>query len=288
MFFKNFNPGVVKIPVRSIDETIRYAKIGGFKGIDLNVEHAEEAVREGGTDAIKAKMSEAGLQFGGWPLPVEWRKTEEQFFSDLAKLPAQAKLAADIGCTRCYTFVFGWSDEKTRKEQFDFLVYRFRLIAEVLRGYGCSLGLEFIGPLTQRKNARYGCVYTMDAMLAIACAIGTGNVGLLLDCWHWYTALSTVTDLRQLVADEVVYIHVNDAPKGIDVLEQIDTQRALPGETDVIDIKGFLGAMKEIGYEGPVTPEPFSEKINTMQDKEEAARILGRSMDDIWKKAGLA
>ena len=98
-------------------------------------------------------------------------------------------------------------------------------------------------------------------MLALGREIGP-NVGLLLDCWHWYTSHGTLDDLKRLTAEQVVYVHVNDAPAGIPVDEQQDMVRALPGETGVIDIVGFLQTLRAIGYDGPVTPEPFKKELN--------------------------
>ena len=286
--FRNLSPGAVGIPANTLQEGLHYAKIGGFEGLDVSLGQVREIAERDGTDAVLDMYAEANIKLGGWGLAVSWSADDKEFYESLSRLPADAELAAELGTFRAATWVVGWSDDRTRKEQFDFMVKRFRLIAEVLLDLGHCIGLEFIGPHNSRKNARYGCVYTMDAMLAICCAIGTGNVGLLLDCWHWYACQSTLTDLKQLVADEVVYVHVSDAPAGIDVLDQIDTVRCLPGETGVIDLVGFLQALDGIGFDGPVTPEPFSRRLNEMTDKDAAAREIGNALLGVWESAGLS
>jgi len=124
-------------------------------------------------------------------------------------------------------------------------------------------------------------ICTMDGMLDLAGAIGTGNVGLLLDAWHWYTSHGTIDDLLRLSDADIVQVHINDAPAGVDVDDQIDSVRALPGETGVIDLAGFLGALRQIGYTGPVTPEPFSEKLKTMGPAE-AVRATGMALGGVW------
>ena len=96
--------------------------------------------------------------------------------------------------------------------------------------------------------------------LGLAAAIGTGNVGLLFDVWHWYTSHATFDDVRKLGKDDVVYVHVNDAPAGIERDDQQDLVRCLPGETGVIPVPELLQILKQIGYDGPVVPEPLSEK----------------------------
>ncbi len=286
--FRNLRPGAVGIPANTLQEGLHYAKIGGFEGLDASLGQVREIADRDGAEAVLDMYAEAGIKVGGWGLSVNWQGSDAEFYESLSQLPSDAELAAELGTFRSATWVVGWSDDRTRKEQFDFLVKRFRLIAEILLDHGHCIGLEFIGPLNSRKASRYGCVYTMDAMLAICCAIGTGNVGLLLDAWHWYTCLSTVTDLKQLVADEVVYVHICDAPAGIDALDQIDSVRSLPGETGVIDLVGFLQALDGIGYDGPVTPEPFNRRLNEMTDKDAAAREIGNALLGVWESAGLS
>ncbi len=64
---------------------------------------------------------------------------------------------------------------------------------------------------------------------------------------------------------------MNEAPKGIPVDQQVDNRRGLPGATGVIDLKTFLGAMVQIGYDGPVLCEPFSQEPRQMPPEQALA-----------------
>jgi sugar phosphate isomerase/epimerase len=286
--FKNLNTGAIGIK-RGWIEALDLARDAGFGGADLSLGDAQNLAAQQGVDAVKALYSDRGLRMGGWGLPVNWRASEADFIESLGHLPAQAKLAAELGCFRTMTWMLGWSDDLPRKEHFDRVTRRFRLCAEVLGDYGHRLGLEFIGPRTSRAPHRHGFVYTMDGMLTLCCAIGTGNVGLLFDVWHWYTCRSTLDDVRKLTADDVVYVHINDAPAGVDVLDQIDNQRCLPGETGVIPNGDLLRILNEIGYDGPVTVEPFNQPLREAAERDpgEAARLTSRSLDKVFAEAGL-
>ena len=81
-------------------------------------------------------------------------------------------------------------------------------------------------------------------------------------------------------------VHVNDAPAGIARDEQIDTVRTLPMETGVIDLAGFMQAMQEIGYDGPVMPEPFSQRVNDLAATDSACRGA-RSSAMRWMRCGV-
>ena len=39
----------------------------------------------------------------------------------------------------------------------------------------------------------------------------------------------------------------------------------------MIDAKGFLGALLEIGYDGPIRAEPFNQRLNDLDDDEASA-----------------
>lgn len=283
--FRNLSPGAVGI-AGSLTGIIELAKNAGFGGIDVPIAEAAKMVEDGAADDVKARFSEAGLQMGGWGLPVDFRKDEESFQKGLAELPRLAKAAQAIGATRVPTWILPFSDELPFEENFKQHARRLGACAEVLKDHGCRLGLEFVGPKTCRDGHQYEFAYNMDQMLALAQEIGTGNVGLLLDCWHWYTAHHTPEDLKQLTNSDVVYVHVNDAPAGVDVDEQVDSVRDLPGATGVIDIGSFMQALDTMGYDGPIAAEPFSQEVREMGN-EQAAKVTLESLNKIWQVAGL-
>jgi sugar phosphate isomerase/epimerase len=241
---------------------------------------------EKGAEHVRDLFAAAGLKPGGWGLPVNWRGSEEEFQADLKDLPRLAAAGQAIGCPRVVMWILPSSNERPFEENFEFHVRRFRPCAAILKDHGCRLGLEFIGPRTLRASAKYEFIYTMDGMLELCAAIGTGNMGLLLDGWHWYTSGGTVEDLRRLTNEDVVYVHINDAPAGVPLDEQIDNVRCLPGETGVIDNVNFLKCLQEIGYDGPVTPEPFSQRVNALPPAE-AAQVTAEALNKVWTAAGL-
>ena len=124
----------------------------------------------------------------------------------------------------------------------------------------------------------------MDQMAELCAAVGP-NCGYLLDAWHWYTAREGASNLLALEAAQVVDVHVNDAPRR-PVGEQLDHERCLPGETGVIDIATFLGSLKEIGYDGPVMVEPFSQRLREMAAAEACAATRA-ALDKVFAQAGI-
>jgi sugar phosphate isomerase/epimerase len=284
--YKNLSLGALgyRLPLQ---KAVEMTQIGGFQGIEINIVEIEEMLKSKQIDEIEHLVEENGLKLGGWGLPVNFRGDLEKYCADLEKLSRYAQIAEEIGCKRVFTWILPFSDEMPFEENFEFHIERLRPIAEVLEDHGCYFGLEFVGPKTSRINHNYEFIYTMDGILRLCDGIGTGNLGLLLDSWHWYTTYGTTGQLRKLKSEQVVYVHINDAPSGIPVEEQIDNVRCLPGETGVIDLVGFLRTLREIGYDGPVTPEPFSRKLKEMSVVE-AVKLTGKSLDRVWEEAGIS
>lgn len=281
------NPGAIGVRAGTLDEAIAAAKQGGFAGVECKAPEVADLVEARGAAAVKERFAAAGPRPAAWGLPVAWRGGEEEWRRDVDALPRLARAAAAIGCPRTMTFIPSWSDDRPFDENWQFHVARFAPIARVLADHGCRLGLEFLGPKTLYADRPYPFVHTMGRMLELGATIGP-NVGLLLDCWHWHTSHGTLDELRALRPEQVVYVHVNDAPAGVPLDEQIDSVRALPGETGVIDIAGFLGALRAVGYDGPVTPEPFKKELAELPSDEARLRTVGAAMDAIFRRAGLA
>jgi len=283
--FTCLSPGAIGIGA-NLSEAISLAKQTGFQGVEVSIGEVADLIEKESIEAVRERFAASGIRPGGWGLPVDWRAPETKFEESLKGLARFAKAGQAIGCTRCATWVLPFSEDTPFEENFEWHAKRFRRIAEILKDFGCSVGLEFIGPKTLRAGHRYEFIYTMEGMLQLADRIGTGNVGLLLDCWHWYTAHGTLEALRKLKPEQVVYVHVNDAPAGIPIDEQIDNVRCLPGATGVIDLVGFLQALRHIGYDGPITPEPFSKELQGLSPLEAAGRTAD-ALKTVWQKAGI-
>ena len=105
---------------------------------------------------------------------------------------------------------------------------------------------------------------------------------MLLDCFHWYTSGGNAEDITHKLKGKVVYVHVNDARAGRTRDEQIDGERALPGDTGVIDNETFLGCLRKINYDGPIAAEPFMPELGKIP-ADEAVKRTAAAM----KKVGI-
>ncbi len=267
-----------RIGVRvGFEESVELAARFGFEGVALDTGYA----MENGPEAVVRMLEEKGLQSAGWGLPMRLVGPDEDFKTGLGKLGEVAAVCARVGDLRCSTWVPSASDEMPYDDMFAYMRDRLAAIGQVFKEHNVRLGLEFLGPLTIRAGKKYEFVHTMEGMLELGRAAGTGNVSLLLDCWHLYTSGAPNDDVLNLTDDDIVSVHINDAPTGIPLEEHRDNARALPGETGVIDVPQFMEYLKQIGYTGAVIVEPFSERVKQMEPLE-AIRATKESIDSVW------
>src|SRR5664279_1708352 len=269
--FSCLNPSHVGITV-SFREGLALAERHGFGGYDAQLATLHDEVSAHGAPAVRDLYCQHGLRMGAWNLPfMPYRVTEAEWRDWLGKLPPLLASAHALGAVRAGMWIFPGSDERSYDDNFTFHVARFRPVAQLLAEHGIRLGLEFIGPETTLRSFKHPFVRSVASILQLARAIGP-NCGLLIDAWHWHCAGGTREDLRGLTRELLVHVHVDDAPAGVPRAELIDNRRKLPCTTGVIDIDGFMQALANAGYDGPVTAEPFDSELSALPAEEAAAR----------------
>jgi sugar phosphate isomerase/epimerase len=275
------------LPVRvPFARELELARTHGFDALDVSVSMLRQAARDRSAGELAERFAAHGLRPGGFRLPFDYQARRDDFAADLRRLRLVARAAGALGSRWCYYWIEPTSKELTFAQNTAIQVERLRAITDVLAEFGCRLGLEPIGPRTLRVGARYEFVHSIPMALELFEAVDCPNVGLLLDCYHWYTSHGTLAELDTLDASQVVYVHINDAVSGVPVDEQLDDARQLPGTTGVIDLNGFLRALARIGYDGPVAVEPFDRGLASLA-VDERVRLAADSVRAAFAAAGI-
>lgn len=251
-------------------------KAGQLDAIELAARYGFESVSpdpgylatldDGGRALLVSTMKEKSVRWGAAGLPVDFRRDESTFINGLKSLPAIAKSLQLAGVTRVGTWLKPFDESLTYVANFRQHARRLRECVRILGDHGHRFGMEYVGPKTLWASSRHSFIHSMAETKELIAEINEDNVGFVLDSWHWYTAHETLDDLRTLTNKDVVACDLNDAPTGKSIDEQIDNQRELPAATGVIDLKGFLSVLVDIGYDGPVRAEPFNAKLNAMEN----------------------
>jgi sugar phosphate isomerase/epimerase len=252
-------------------EAVRLAGKFGFESV-APAEGELARISQTELEELLGLLKETHLVWGGAGMPVNFRADDDKFKADLAQLPEGAKALKRAGVSRASTWLSPSSNSLTYAANFRQHAVRLREIGKIYADAGIRFGLEYVGPKTSWTSGRYPFVHSMAEAKELIAEIGCPNVGLVLDSWHWYTAEETEADLLSLSGEDVVACDLNDAPAGIEVHQQMDLTRDLPCATGVIDLKTFLGALVEIGYDGPIRAEPFKKELQGLPAEEAVAQ----------------
>lgn len=287
-------------------EQARLAARVGYAGIDW----AWGPARLAGVDATRALLSELKIRptIVNLPGPNPLTGDEPAFQARLPQLEEDAAFAAAIGCHR-FQLVLGATTPagQTREQRWSVVQSRLAAVSNVLVRHDIRLGLEFLGPLQFRMGrgggaARQGgtageapaaaatppppvpFVYTLTETVRL-CEQSGPNLGATLDAWHWYHSGGTIAEILATDTSRIVHVHISDA-KPMPAEDVRDNMRWLAGE-GVIDLVGFLQALKKIGYDGGVAPETIGPRIPDDMAPEESARLALEATTAVMRKAGV-
>jgi sugar phosphate isomerase/epimerase len=253
------------------------------QAIDLAAKHGFDVVDADGKflaglgggelSDLSAYMQSKSVAWAMAGLPVEFRRDEAAFTTGMAAFPAYAQALRRAGVRMVTTYVLPMSNDRTYLANFKLHTARLRAVAQMLSDAGLRLGVEYVAPKTLWAAQRYPFVHNMAEMRELLGEINWPNTGLVLDSWHWYHAGDQASDILALKAADVVSVDLNDAPAGVPKDQMVDSKRELPAATGVIDVRSFLSALQQIGFQGPVRAEPFNDAVRHMapDDAAEAA-----------------
>jgi sugar phosphate isomerase/epimerase len=278
--------GAVTRGVSGADKARLAAKVG-FGGVDWDFGPAKTA----GLDATKALFTELKIKptIANLPMarPLPFGGDQTAFDQALTQLSEDAAFTVAIGCQRMMVVLPATSP--TTKEEFRRVVRdRLAAISQVLQKSKVRLGIEFLG-VQQFRMARAGgppptpFIWNLPEAASLAKDSGA-NIGVILDVWHWHHSGSTLADIAAAGKERIVHVHVSDA-RAQPPEEVRDNQRVMPGE-GVIDLVGFFQALKKIGYDGGVSPEPLG-RVPEGMSAEEGAKLALDTTLAVMKKAGV-
>ncbi|MCX6588859.1 MAG: TIM barrel protein [Acidobacteria bacterium] len=265
------SPGSIGVKATQ-EQAIEFAHYYGFEAVEPYGEPMA-AMEPAQIRELAAGVRAKRLVWGAAGLTVEYRKDQATFEAGMARFPAVAKALATAGVTRVSTWLMAASDELTYLQNMRQHAARLRAIAQVCKDNGQRFGLEYVGPKTLWTSRRYPFIHTMAEAKDLIAEIGTGNVGFVLDSWHWQMAGEGAAELKTLRNEDIVSIDLNDAPAGVPADQQIDSKRELPLATGVLDVKTFLNTLNGLGCDAPARCEPFNAALRALPPEQALAKV---------------
>jgi sugar phosphate isomerase/epimerase len=279
--------GSVARGVSGLDKVRLAAKVG-YGGVDWDLGPAKAA----GVDAVKALFAELRIKptITNLPMarPLPFGGEQAAFQAALTQLADDAAFCSAIGCQKMMV-VLSPTGPVPKEEHRKVVRDRIAAVSEVLQKSNLRLGLEFLG-VQQFRMGRAGgpppnpFIWTLPETVALARDCGP-NIGAILDVWHWHHSGGTIAEIVATDRQRIVHVHVSDA-KPQPPEEVRDNGRVMPGEGS-IDLVGFFQALKKIGYDDGVSPEPLG-RVPAEMSPEEGAKLALDTTLSVMKRAGVA
>lgn len=165
---------------------------------------------------------------------------DEAGFADIMNgLKFCCDVGDEIGCHKVVivpTFDVG---NKTIKEIHNETVRVIHIMADYAAPRGMKLAFEFVGYPNCSVN-------TFGQAFDIVEAVNRDNVGIVLDCFHFYSMRSSLADLRRAKKEHIFIFHLDDS-EDLPVGAARDEHRLMPGE-GAIDLPAIFQTLKDMGY----------------------------------------
>jgi len=151
-----------------------------------------------------------------------------------------------------------------------------REVGEIAKQFQMIANFEFLRSSTFAS--------TLTTLLSITRAAAHPNVGVLFDCYHFWSGLNKLEDLDTVRPGEIKHAHFQDVP---DIpREMLDlTTRAIPGD-GVSPLTTILRKLADKGYDGPLSVELFLPRLQE-GDPYEVAREIKTKAEAVMRKAGV-
>jgi len=261
-----------------IDIAIRAVSRLGFDGIELctwkGLPTDLDLLDKKRQREIKHLAEEARLIINAVGGHVGYIETDEKKrIASINRTKRNIDLAVELGATVVDTFSGASREDIPEERAWELLVDSISDCADYGAERGVFIGFEpHVGML----------VDTPEKMLRLLSSVKSSSLKVNLDVSHFAILGLHIPDVVRLLSRHIIHTHLKDA-RGL----YPDFQFLIPGEGD-LNIREFVMALKENGYQGFVTSE-----ISVMRqgwrdyDPFYAAELTHRTVSYVFKELGL-
>ncbi len=236
---------------RDYPATIEAAAKAGFQAVELWLPHIEKFIASGRSPAdaravLKDNAVEpAGACFVAGLITSTGDAKRKAFDAAKARFELCQELGAKvICCVADGPAAPTLDDYHTAAEQ-------TREVCDLAGSFGLSVALEFV--------AGFPFIGTLATTAKVVNDADHVNLGILLDCFHFWTGRSKMEDFNALRGAPIAFVHLNDArtlPR--EMLR--DSDRVLPGH-GCFPLREIVRRIEATGYDSFYSLELFSAEL---------------------------
>jgi sugar phosphate isomerase/epimerase len=193
----------------------------------------------------------------------------------LDNLKKRCEMFGALGLTKIYSTTGTMA--KPAADDYKKAADNLRDVGDIAKQFQMTVNFEFL------RTSPFAS--TLNTMLSITRAAGHPNIGILFDCYHFWSGLNKLEDLDALRPGDIKHAHFQDVP---DMPRELldSTTRVIPGD-GVSPLTTILNKLAtKGGYDGPLSVELFLPKFQE-GDPFEVAREIKTKAEGVMRKAGV-
>jgi sugar phosphate isomerase/epimerase len=95
--FSTLSAGSIGVRAGSWQESLVAARLGGFAGVEIDLQAVHNAVLADGLDAVRARFDDAGVVPAAFFVPVDWNGEEKNWRAGLERASGAGKNGGGAG-----------------------------------------------------------------------------------------------------------------------------------------------------------------------------------------------
>ena len=182
---------------------------------------------------------------------------------------------AALGLNRTYTTTATPANPpKYTLDDYKSAATNLREVGEVAQQFKMKAMVEFVRAST--------FIATLNTMANVLRQAAHPNVGIVFDCYHFWSGNNKLDDIDGVRPGEIAHAHFQDVPDmPRELLDQ--TSRFIPGD-GVSPLTRILRKLADKGYSGPLSVELFLPKFQ-QGDPYEVAREIRQKAEGVMRQA---
>lgn len=243
----------ISLPTASIYEKMRSIKNAGFNSFELMELDLPEI--SSNLNFFKSKVDELDLKISIFQPFRDLEGDWENFDSRLMEFDKRLKLMKFLGidlillCSNCLEIEFN-------ENRF---IKQLRIASDIAAENDIRIAFEALSWGTHYK--------TIDDLWSVVKKVDKDNFGVCLDSFHIFIHRGDLSLIKEM-ANKIFFVQLSDSEFNLqlpNVLYQSRSYRNLPYQGSFNNLE-LLKAIDEVGYDGPISLECFSEVFRSYKD----------------------
>jgi 2-keto-myo-inositol isomerase len=248
----------------------------GIKNVEITSALLDDFLKTDTLDAAKRVITDNGLtavsSASGVAGLIEPNSNRAAALADFKR---RCEQFAKLGLSRTYiTTATPANPPKYTLEDYKTAAANLREAGEAAEQFKMKAMVEFVRAST--------FIATLNTLSTVMRQAANPNVGILFDCYHFWSGNNKLEDIDNIHPGEIAHVHFQDVPDvPREMLDQ--TSRFIPGD-GVSPLKAILRKLADKGYSGPLSVELFLPKFQ-QGDPYEVAREIRQKAETVMRQA---